>query len=319
MRVKGISSGLRLSDSGFNSRHLHHQSLLKLACSQLPRKRNLTWWAMLGYLSFQETVRSITFLSESYFPASKRFGMWRSSRRRKLRCCACSFASAKPRWMDRKSIAGGSATRTSRHTPRLTWKNGSRLLNCSATVPASCKYRGSSREKRTARQSGDEARFGTRLREQRIGFRQRRRREPLTVSPGRLALTLLTFQCFAPGGRIGVAKWNGADTPGKGSSNHAPCIPSGMLHTFLHGERLLDTIHLNLLNKEGVDDLLGGGWGKPAWEMPVNSAEIRRRSPTPRHIPRPAGTAQPRGAAGCQRAGHGPRQWTRLSALPGLS
>ena len=93
--------------------------------------------------------------------------------------------------------------------------------------------------------------------------------ENRTVSLGRLALTLLTFQCFAPGGRIGVAKWNGADTSGKGSSNHAPCIPSGMLHTFLHGECLLDTLHLNLLNREEVDDLPGGGWGKPVWEMPV--------------------------------------------------
>ena len=96
--------------------------------------------------------------------------------------------------------------------------------------------------------------------------------ETRAVSPGRLALTLLTFQCFAPGGRIGVAKWNGADTPGKGSSNHAPCIPSGMLHTLLHGARLLDSLHVNLLNKEEVAGMLGGGWGKPVWEMPVNSA-----------------------------------------------
>lgn len=92
------------------------------------------------------------------------------------------------------------------------------------------------------------------------------------VSPARLALTLLTFQCFAPGGRIGIAKWNGADTAGKGSSNHAPCIPSGMLHTFLHGERLLDTLHLNLLNKQDIADMPGGGWGRPVWEMPVTTA-----------------------------------------------
>ena len=76
--------------------------------------------------------------------------------------------------------------------------------------------------------------------------------DPRAVQAERLALTLLTFQCFAPGGRIGIAKWNGADTAGKGSSNHAPCIPSGMLHTFLHGGSLLETLHLNLLNKEEV-------------------------------------------------------------------
>jgi CRISPR system Cascade subunit CasA len=94
---------------------------------------------------------------------------------------------------------------------------------------------------------------------------------PRKVSAGRLALTLVSFQCFAPGGRIGVAKWNGVDTPAKGSSNHAPCIPSGMLHAFLQGKNLLTTIHLNLLNKEEASDLGAGGWGRPVWEMPVDS------------------------------------------------
>ncbi|MEI6540890.1 MAG: type I-E CRISPR-associated protein Cse1/CasA, partial [Planctomycetota bacterium] len=95
---------------------------------------------------------------------------------------------------------------------------------------------------------------------------------PRAVDAGRLALTLLAFQCFSPGGRIGVAKWNGADTAGKGSSNHAPCTPSSMLHTFLHGPSLLDTIHLNLLNKEEASDLGTKGWGRPVWELPVTKA-----------------------------------------------
>ncbi len=94
-----------------------------------------------------------------------------------------------------------------------------------------------------------------------------------TVVPARLALTLVTYQCFSPGGRIGIAKWNGVDTLGNGSSNHAPCIPSGMLHTFLQGERLLETIHLNLLVKTDVAELPGRGWGKPGWEMPVKTAD----------------------------------------------
>ena len=92
------------------------------------------------------------------------------------------------------------------------------------------------------------------------------------VDAGRLALTLLAFQCFSPCGRIGVAKWNGADTPDKGSSKHAPCTPSSMLHTYLHGDSLLVTIHLNLLNKDEARDLPGLGWGKPVWELPVNAA-----------------------------------------------
>jgi CRISPR system Cascade subunit CasA len=91
------------------------------------------------------------------------------------------------------------------------------------------------------------------------------------VSTARLALTLLAFQCFSPGGRIGVAKWNGADTAGKGSSLHAPCTPSSMLHTFLLGDSLLDTIYLNLLSKEEAKHLGAGGWGKPVWEIPVTA------------------------------------------------
>ena len=45
------------------------------------------------------------------------------------------------------------------------------------------------------------------------------------VDMSRLALTLLTFQCFSPGGRIGVATWQGVETGGEGSSNHAPAFP----------------------------------------------------------------------------------------------
>ena len=94
-----------------------------------------------------------------------------------------------------------------------------------------------------------------------------------TVQLTRLALTLIAFQNFAPGGRIGIAKWNGTDTAGNGSSNHAPCIPSGMLHTFIQGNSLLATIHLNLLNKEEASNLGPSGWGHPVWEKPVGNAE----------------------------------------------
>jgi len=93
------------------------------------------------------------------------------------------------------------------------------------------------------------------------------------VGTGRLALTLLAFQCFSPCGRIGVAKWNGTDTPGKGSSNHAPCTPSSMLHTYLQGSTLLETIHLNLLNKDEASDFGTKFWGCPTWELPVLSID----------------------------------------------
>ncbi len=97
-----------------------------------------------------------------------------------------------------------------------------------------------------------------------------------TTPSARAALNLLAFQCFAPGGRIGVAKWNGKDTADKGSSNHAPCTPSSMVHALLLGDSLLESIYLNLLSREIVADSLGPKrWGKPVWEFPVEKAEDR--------------------------------------------
>lgn len=94
-----------------------------------------------------------------------------------------------------------------------------------------------------------------------------------TVQSARASLNLLTFQCFAPGGRIGIAQWNGKETAGKGSSNHAPCTPSSMVHTLLLGESLLQTLHLNLLSQEAVTYSFGPHhWGQPVWELLVKEA-----------------------------------------------
>ena len=95
--------------------------------------------------------------------------------------------------------------------------------------------------------------------------------EDRTFSPARLALNLLTFQCCSPCGLITVARWNGEGTPGEGSSNHAPCTSASMVHTFLLGRNLLETIHQNLLTKELVDATYGSHrWGAPIWELPVS-------------------------------------------------
>jgi CRISPR system Cascade subunit CasA len=88
-------------------------------------------------------------------------------------------------------------------------------------------------------------------------------------SPAELAINLLTFQCFSPGGRIGVALWKGKETLGNGSSNHAPCIAGSMLHAVLRGQTLLETIHLNLLSRAQVEQLFSKNyWGQPVWEVP---------------------------------------------------
>jgi len=94
-------------------------------------------------------------------------------------------------------------------------------------------------------------------------------------SEGRLALNALTFQCFSPGGRIGVAEWHKTPTPGKGSSDHAPCIAGSMVHAVVRGDNLLDTLHRNLMTKEQVAKFFGQNtWGKPVWEhIPAKLSE----------------------------------------------
>src|SRR5262249_44123945 len=94
-------------------------------------------------------------------------------------------------------------------------------------------------------------------------------------STGVLGLMLLTYQCFAPGGRIGVADWDGSMTEGAGSSEHAPCLNAGMLHAQLRGRSLLDSIHLNLMTRRQVAEFYGKErWGLPVWEqMPQKAGD----------------------------------------------
>jgi len=97
---------------------------------------------------------------------------------------------------------------------------------------------------------------------------------PRNFSPAQLARMLVTFQCFSTTGRIGVALWDGKETLGKGSSNHAPCLAGGMLHTLLRGDNLLATLHRNLLNKRQVEQHFGDDcWGRPVWELMPKSLD----------------------------------------------
>jgi len=94
------------------------------------------------------------------------------------------------------------------------------------------------------------------------------REDARAFSPAQLAMMLITFQCFSPGGRIGVAQWRSVDTPGKGSSGHAPCAPSAMLHAFARSSTLLDSIRANLLSKWSVEkNYRRASWGRPVWEQ----------------------------------------------------
>ena len=87
-------------------------------------------------------------------------------------------------------------------------------------------------------------------------------------TPAELALMLTTFQCFSPGGRIGVALWEGEETSGKGSSDHAPCLAGGMLHAFLRSDNLLASLYNNLMTKQQAGQFFGqNSWGRPLWEL----------------------------------------------------
>lgn len=82
-----------------------------------------------------------------------------------------------------------------------------------------------------------------------------------------LALGLLTYQNFSPGGLIGAVIWDGVTM--SRSSNDAPCAPSSMLHTFLRGQNLQESIHLNMASVDELDAYtsLGTNWqGRPLWE-----------------------------------------------------
>ena len=76
-----------------------------------------------------------------------------------------------------------------------------------------------------------------------------------------IALRLLTFQCFSPGGTIGDTNWNGKPTGG--NSNHAPCIESSPLLSIIRGDTMLATIHFNLATREM---LASQPFGIPIWD-----------------------------------------------------
>jgi CRISPR system Cascade subunit CasA len=90
--------------------------------------------------------------------------------------------------------------------------------------------------------------------------------------PSEMALMLLTFQCFSPGGLLSECLWNGTRTK-KAGNVAAPCLAGKMVHTYLLDRTsLLRSVWLNLLNK---DQLRGKqAWGVPVWErMPTGPTD----------------------------------------------
>ncbi|NPV02163.1 MAG: type I-E CRISPR-associated protein Cse1/CasA [Brevinematales bacterium] len=82
-----------------------------------------------------------------------------------------------------------------------------------------------------------------------------------------LALLLLTYQCYSLGGGLGVTEWNGTATKQVGNMD-APCSDDSMIHCFIGGGNLLDTIVLNLPVRDDLNKHYSGfDYGKPVWEM----------------------------------------------------
>jgi CRISPR system Cascade subunit CasA len=105
------------------------------------------------------------------------------------------------------------------------------------------------------------------------------------VEPARLALNLLTFQNFSPGGGSPVAQWKDKKTSQVGNPD-APCLSQSMAHCLLRGRNLTETIHLNLPTyeriglvyreysydkKEKGDMFTEVKMGEPVWECFPNS------------------------------------------------
>lgn len=91
-----------------------------------------------------------------------------------------------------------------------------------------------------------------------------------SFSPARLALMLLTYLNFSPGGLIAQVEWKGVKT--SKSSDDAPCIPGSMYHTFVRRADVRDSIHANTLTKQKVRDFYPkAGWGRPVWEQMPDS------------------------------------------------
>jgi hypothetical protein len=84
-----------------------------------------------------------------------------------------------------------------------------------------------------------------------------------SFSPAELARMLVTFLCFAP------------QQLGQGYKGKSPCSRDAMLHTLLRGPNLLESVWLNLLDRETVEQTYGpGSFGKPAWvSMPASPAD----------------------------------------------
>lgn len=107
--------------------------------------------------------------------------------------------------------------------------------------------------------------------------------EKREISISETLLSMLTFQCFSVGGLMGQVYWNGVrcgvlanpnKEKGPVKSSDAPCSPASMIHAFLRGANLFESILLNLPTHVDIRFSYGERIiGKPVWEQPPTSLE----------------------------------------------
>ena len=84
------------------------------------------------------------------------------------------------------------------------------------------------------------------------------------------ARMLLVTQNFSPGGTIGPNRWNGMKTNDLTGNISSPALEGSPLHTFLLGDNLPETLHLNLIPQEELGSM---EIGIPVWEQPPENVK----------------------------------------------
>jgi len=100
-------------------------------------------------------------------------------------------------------------------------------------------------------------------------------------------ISMLSFQCFSPGGLISQVFWGGTQT--SKSSKDGPCVSASMVHCLLRRESLLCTIQSNLPSYEDVRfSYADRSIGRPIWEKMPDSLkdQLARKNATETYLGR---------------------------------
>lgn len=82
---------------------------------------------------------------------------------------------------------------------------------------------------------------------------------------GQTVISMITYQCFSPGGLISQVYWNGKQS--NKTSKDGPCAQGSMVHALLRGDSIYRSIILNMATHEDISLIYGDNEvGCPVWE-----------------------------------------------------